>query len=160
MLLGAAPAQKTSLNREMVKGNPILCFLSKGFDLLVYAVAIATVVGSGTLLLTDYDKETIVKPLLIANAVIFIPIFCIILWNAVKNRSISPYRSGYRIALILLLVSPLPYLATLYSIEVSETLKTVLLVITAISPFYTSFGYMVAGLFRDCLLCDAKGCDF
>jgi len=144
----------------MTKANLALCWLSKGFDLIFYAVAIATVVGSGLLLFTDYDEETIVKPLLIANAVIFAPILLWLLWMALKKRSISPYRSGYRIALILLLVSPLPYLATLYSVKVPDTLKTVFLVITAISPFYTSFGYMVAGLFRDCLLCDAKGCDF
>ena len=143
----------------MVKGNPVLCLLSKGFDLLFYAVAIATVVGSGLLLFTDYDEETIVKPLLIANAVIFAPILLMILWTPFRQRSSFPTMKALRIALILLLVSPIPYLATLYSIELSETLKTVLLVITAISPFYTSFGYMVAGLFRDCLLCDAKGCD-
>jgi hypothetical protein len=143
----------------MVKGNPFLCFLSKGFDVFVYAVAIATVVGSLTLLLTDYDEETIITPLLIANAAIFVPIFCIILWSSIRNRSFSPTMNGYKIALILLLVSPIPYLATLYSFKVPDTLKNIFLVITAISPFYTSFGYMIAGLFRDCILCDAKGCD-
>jgi len=136
-----------------------LCFLSKGFDLLVYAVAIATVAGSLTLLLSDYDEETIVTPLLIANAVIFAPILFILLWNAARKRSFSPTMNGYKIALILLLVSPIPYLATLCSFKVPDTLKNILLVITAISPFYTSFGYMIAGLFRDCILCDAKGCN-
>ncbi len=155
-----APAQKGRLNREMVRGNPLLCLLSKGFDVLVYAVAIATVAGSLTLLLTDYDEETIVKPLLIANAVIFAPILLILLWNAARKRSFSPTMNGFKMALILLLVSPIPYLATLYSVKVPDILKNIFLVITAISPFYTSFGYMIAGLFRDCILCDAKGCDF
>lgn len=147
------------LNREMVKGNTSLCFLSKGFDLLVYAVAIATVAGSLTLLLTDYDEETIVKPLLIANAVIFAPILFILLWNAIRKRSVSPTLSGLKIALIAFLVSPIPYLTVLYSVKVPDTLKNILLGITTLSPIYTSFGYMIASLIRDCLLCDAKGCD-
>ena len=144
----------------MVKGNPALCFLSKGFDILVYAVAAATVAGSLILLLTDYDEETIVTPLLIANAVIFIPIFCIILWTPFRQRSFFPTIKGIRIAFILLLVSPIPYLAILYGAKVPDTLKNILLLITSISPIYTSFGYMIAGIFRDCLLCEAKGCDF
>ena len=144
----------------MVKGNPIFCLLSKGVDILVYAVAAATVAGSLLLLLTEYDEESIVTPLLIANAVIFAPIFCILLWNAIRKRSFSPTMSGLKLAFIAFLVSPIPYLAILYGVKVPDTLRNILLWVTTLSPIYTSFGYMIAGLFRDCILCDAKGCDF
>ncbi len=138
----------------------MLCLLSKGGDLLFYAVAIATVAGSLVLLLTDYDKESIVTPLLIANAAIFAPVLYILLWNAIRKRSFSPTMSGLKLAFVAFLVSPIPYLAILYGFQVPDTLKNILLGVTALSPIYTSFGYMIAGLFRDCILCNAKGCDF
>lgn len=156
MLLDAAPAQRTRLYREMTSA---LCWLSKGFDLLVYAVAVATVAGSLLLLLTDYDEASIVTPLLIANAVIFAPVLYILLWNAIRKRSFSPALSGLKIVLIAFLISPIPYLAVLYGIKVPDTLKNILLGITALSPIYTSFGYMVASLIRDCMICDKTGCD-
>jgi len=140
----------------------VLCFLSKGFDLLFYAVAIATVVGSCILLFTDAEEDSIIPPLLIANAVIFAPILLILLWNATRKRSVSPTMNGFRVALILLLVSPIPYLGILYGLpfKIPDSLTDILLAIAALSPIYTSFAYMVAGLFRDCILCEAKGCNF
>jgi hypothetical protein len=140
----------------MHKPSPILCFLTKGFDILFYLVAIATVAGSITLLFTDYNETSIIEPLLIANAVVFIPILMALLWMMIRR----PRFSSLAIAAFVLLVSPIPYLAILYGFKkIPESLKDILLGITALSPIYTSFVYMVFGLFRDCILCDVKGCD-
>lgn len=144
----------------MHKPSPILCFLTKSFDILFYLVAIATVAGSITLLFTDYNETSIIEPLLIANAVVFIPILVALLWMVIRRHSPSPRHSSLAIAAFVLLISPIPYLATLYGFEtIPESLKDILLAITALSPIYTSFVYMVIGILRDCVLCDAKGCD-
>jgi len=142
----------------MAKGNLTLCYLSKGVDVLFYLVAIATVTGSCILLFTNVDEESIVTPLLIANAVIFTPIFLIGLWRLFQKKGFL-FKSLSTLIGILLL-SPIPYLAILYVIKTPASLRDILLSITAISPFFTSFSYMIMGLFRDCMLCDAKGCDF
>ena len=55
----------------MAKLALVKCYLARSFDALYYLVAIATVVGSVILLFTEYDEESILKPLLLANAVIF-----------------------------------------------------------------------------------------
>jgi hypothetical protein len=144
----------------MHKPSPILCFLTKGFDILFYLVAIATVAGSITLLFTDYNETSIIEPLLIANAVVFIPILMALLWMMIRKQSVSPRFSSLAIAAFVLLVSPIPYLAILYGFKtIPESLKDILLGITALSPIYTSFVYMVFGLLRDCVLCHVKGCD-
>jgi len=147
----------------MPKPSPILCFLSKGFDVLFYAVAIATVAGSIALLFTDYNETSILEPLLIANAVIFAPILIILLWGAFrlrKGRILTTLRSLTAIIAVLL-VSPIPYLAILYGFEtIPESLKDILLAITALSPIYTSLIYYGLSILKDCILCDMKSCFF
>jgi len=143
----------------MAKFSMMPCYLSKGFDILFYLVAIATIVGSATLLFTDYEEESILKPLLIANAVIFAPLLGFFLRMAFRSKR-APFKT-LKWLLILLLVSPLPYLAILYgsSAKVPESLKDILLAITSISPFFAGLLYWTGTLFRDCAICDSKGCD-
>jgi len=144
----------------MPKPSPILCFLSKGFDVLFYLVASATVAGSIALLFTDYNDTAIVEPLLIANAVIFAPILIILLWGAFRLRKGTTFRSLAGIIAVLL-VSPIPYLAILYGFEkIPESLKDILLAVTALSPIYTSIIYYALSILKNCILCDMKGCFF
>lgn len=144
----------------MAKLSLVKCYLARSFDALYYLVAIATVVGSVILLFTEYDEESILKPLLIANAVIFAPLLGLFLWMAFTTKR-HPFRA-LKWLLILLLVSPIPYLAILYgtSAKLPELMKDILLAITSISPFFAGLLYWVGTLFRDCEICSSKGCEF
>ena len=144
----------------MEKPSIIKCYSARGFDALYYLVAAATVIGSVILLFTEYDEESILKPLLIANAVIFLPFIGFMLWRVFTSRRIS--WKTLKALLVILLVSPIPYLAILYgtSAKIPELLKDILLAITAISPFFAGLLYWVTTLIRDCFICSSKGCGF